>query len=392
MQVILQGSLRHFPAAELLSFLLSRSQNGTLDLDNAGRRTRVLFENQHIVWAESNKASDAREAVLDLFEWQGGSFTLLDSFSLPQQATRVSLTLAELQAEAKRRSEMLYRDDTVIRVVENPGQAQVSLSGDQFKLLFRLGPGRSFGDLVADLGTDRKELEQQIKDLEDHGLVKSDRPPAKSVAQPRATSSAPAPPASAPVAAPPPPAPAPVAAKPPAPPAPPAQPAAPPPVAPPPPLQPPPAHPFEPKTGPLAVQEDAEATRIERAAIQRNTLAPKTLERPKTLVGSLTPDDNPESVYPLFDTECIIGRTPDCAISIADGSISSRHARVTRSPEGFSIEDLQSRNGTFVNGEKVDKPRLLVDGDVVRLGKVIMTFNVAKEIVAEPKTQMMSLE
>ena len=56
------------------------------------------------------------------------------------------------------------------------------------------------------------------------------------------------------------------------------------------------------------------------------------------------------------------------------------------------IEDLQSRNGTFVNGEKVDKPRLLADGDVVRLGKVIMSFNIAQETVAEPKTQMMRLD
>jgi len=397
MQVILQGSLRHFPAAELMTFLLSRKQNGTLDLDNAGRRTRVLFENEHIVWAESNKVPDAKEAVLDLFEWQGGNFTLLDSLSLPQHATRLSLTLEELHAEARRRAEMLYRDDTMLRVVENQGKAQVSLTGDQFRILFRLGPGRTFGELVSEFGIERGELEQQIKELEDHGLLKSERA-AKAPVAPRVTSSAPTPapvppaaPAPAPAAVPPPPA----AAPPPAPPAaaaPTAPPAAPPPVAPPPPLQPPPANPFEPKTGPLGMQEDVEATRIERAAIQRQTVTPKTVMRPKTLVGSLTPDDRPESVYPLLDSECVIGRAPDCAISVNDGSISSRHARVTRSPEGFSIEDLQSRNGTFVNGERVDKPRLLADGDVVRLGKVIMTFNVARELLAEPKTQMMNFE
>ena len=43
------------------------------------------------------------------------------------------------------------------------------------------------------------------------------------------------------------------------------------------------------------------------------------------------------------------------------------------------IEDLQSRNGTFVNGEQVKEKRLLADGDLIRLGKVIMTFNVARE-------------
>ena len=43
------------------------------------------------------------------------------------------------------------------------------------------------------------------------------------------------------------------------------------------------------------------------------------------------------------------------------------------------LEDLQSRNGTFVNGEKVTDKRLLADGDLIRIGKVIMTFNIARE-------------
>lgn len=335
MQVILQGSLRHFPAAELLSFLCSRNQSGTLDLDHAGRRTRVFFENDTIVWAESNKVADAAGAVIDLFSWDGGSFMLLDSFALPENAQRLGLTLPQLHEEAQKRAQR-YRDDTLFRVVENPAQQEISLSGDEFKILFRLSSGRTLAQLTADLGADRRQLEEQLAKLEELGLI--------------------------------------VAA------------------------QEEPKHPFAPKTAPIPAVEDAEVTRVERDVIRRNTLAPRTVEKPKTvekkntLVGSLTPDDRPEAVYPLFDAECVIGRAPDCTVSITDGSISSRHARVVRSAEGFSIEDLQSRNGTFVNGEKVDKPRLLADGDVVRLGKVIMTFNVAQEAIAAPKTQMMDLE
>lgn len=340
MQVILQGSLRHFPAAELLSFLCSRSQHGTLDLEHAGRRTRVFFEKETIVWAESNQVADATGAMLDLFEWQGGTFTLLDSFTLPEHAQRLALTVSGLLEEAKKRAEGAYRDDTLFRVVENPAQQQVSLTGEEFKILFRLSGGRTLADLITDLGADRKELEERLKKLEELGLVQAGREEA-----PRREEAPP-----------------------------------------------PPENPFAPKTAPIPVQEDAEVTRIERAAITRNTHAPKTVARQKTLVGSLTPDDAPESVHPLLDDECVIGRAPECAISIPDGSISSRHARVTRSAEGFTIEDLQSRNGTFVNGETVDKPRLLADGDVVRVGKIIMTFNVAQETVAAPKTQMMSLE
>lgn len=330
MQVILQGSLRHFPAAELLSFLCSRNQSGTLDLEHAGRRTRVFFENDRIVWAEANKIADAAGAVLDLFGWEAGSFTLLDSFALPESAQRLDLTLPQLHEEAKKRAER-YPDDTLFRVVENPAQQEINLSGDDFKILFRLSSGRTFAQLASDVGADRAQLEERLAKLEALGLIVAAREEA-------------------------------------------------------------PANPFAPKTAPIPVQEDAEVTRVERDVIRRNTLAPKTVEKKNTLVGSLTPDDRPESVYPLLDAECVIGRAPDCAITIGDGSISSRHARVVRSAEGFRIEDLQSRNGTFVNGEKVDQPRLLADGDVVRLGKVIMTFNVAQEAIAAPKTQMMELE
>ena len=71
-----------------------------------------------------------------------------------------------------------------------------------------------------------------------------------------------------------------------------------------------------------------------------------------------------------------------------DGSVSSKHARIVRTDDGFVIEDLQSRNGTFVNGERVTEgPRKLNDGDLVRLGKVIMTFNVARETKAGETTE-----
>ena len=120
----------------------------------------------------------------------------------------------------------------------------------------------------------------------------------------------------------------------------------------------------------------------------------KITMRKRTIVGSLTPDDRPDSVYPLLDAECVIGRASTNAIAIADASISSNHARITRTGEGFILEDLQSRNGSFVNGERVTAQRLRVDGDLIRLGKVIMTFNVARETKAgettEPEVRMNS--
>jgi len=120
--------------------------------------------------------------------------------------------------------------------------------------------------------------------------------------------------------------------------------------------------------------------------------APPAAEKPKTAagrkipIGSLTADDG-SNVYPLMDDESTIGRDPSNKIPISDGSISSNHARITRTAEGFFIEDTGSRNGTFVNGEKLAQKTKLNDNDVVRLGKVMLTFNIAREAPDAGATQ-----
>src|ERR671934_2494711 len=56
MQVILQGSLRHFPPAELLRFLGGGKQAGTLDLQSAdGARTRLFFRDGALLWGEASQ-------------------------------------------------------------------------------------------------------------------------------------------------------------------------------------------------------------------------------------------------------------------------------------------------------------------------------------------------
>jgi len=65
--------------------------------------------------------------------------------------------------------------------------------------------------------------------------------------------------------------------------------------------------------------------------------------------------------------ELLIGRAPEADICIPDRRVSQRHARVVVSPEGaVFVEDLDSTNGTYVNGEKVTR-RALRDGDEVLL-------------------------
>jgi DNA-binding NtrC family response regulator len=59
---------------------------------------------------------------------------------------------------------------------------------------------------------------------------------------------------------------------------------------------------------------------------------------------------------------------------IADGRVSAQHARITRSGRTLHIVDLDSRNGTFVNGRRIEGPTKLVDGDVLLVGRQAAVF------------------
>ncbi len=74
-------------------------------------------------------------------------------------------------------------------------------------------------------------------------------------------------------------------------------------------------------------------------------------------------------------TDLLIGRVvPEHDGRLGDDpEISRRHARVSRGADGkLTIEDLGSANGTFVNGERIDAPRTLAVGDVVKMGKTVL--------------------
>jgi pSer/pThr/pTyr-binding forkhead associated (FHA) protein len=69
-----------------------------------------------------------------------------------------------------------------------------------------------------------------------------------------------------------------------------------------------------------------------------------------------------------------IGRLPDNTIVIDNSAVSSRHVRVVREGPQFVVEDLESTNGTFVNGEKITK-RGLRHGDTILVGKHKLFFD-----------------
>jgi pSer/pThr/pTyr-binding forkhead associated (FHA) protein len=62
-----------------------------------------------------------------------------------------------------------------------------------------------------------------------------------------------------------------------------------------------------------------------------------------------------------------LGRAPDCELSISDPAVSRRHARLWVNPTQIVIEDLGSQNGVHVNGERIQGPRELHPGDIIRI-------------------------
>jgi hypothetical protein len=77
--------------------------------------------------------------------------------------------------------------------------------------------------------------------------------------------------------------------------------------------------------------------------------------------------------FPLERTQTTVGRTPDCDIFLDDVTVSRRHAIVARGAAGFTIEDLGSLNGTFLNRHRIEKADL-ESGDEVQIGKYRLIF------------------
>jgi FHA domain len=305
MTVILQGSLRHFPPWQLLPFLACSVDLATLQVEGS-MPARLWLRGGRAVWGESPAGNDVVSAAAAMLVADGAMFMVSDSIAVPDGVQTVEMEIGELLEEAGKRAQEIavFGDHVKFRVIDDPSlHESISLTADEFRLVFKIGNGRSVGELMASATQSRDELTRALQNLQEHGLIAR-------------------------------------------------------------------------VDGGLS--PDTAATRIE-AAPPRPVTLPRTTQ-PKLLAGSLTADAPDGSVYPLIDDEYTIGREASNLIVLADGSVSAKHAVVTRTPQGWAILDLASRNGTFVNGEPVKDRRVLADNDIVRLGKIILTFNLAGEI------------
>ncbi len=306
--MILEGSLRHFTASELLSLLGQNKHTGTLDAKSGEKRARLAFRDGRVAWAEGSGAADLGEIVALLVSWGEGEFWFLDDVAMPEGVTPLAIDVAPLVAAAEaraaeeRRLLTLFPDEQIAFRVINQPQGEISLRPEEFNVLFQIGTGRSLAQLRIDSNRPAVELYGIVARLQAAKLIE--------------------------------------------------------------------------------VVADPDST--QRTSKVAAFTAPPPGAKPAP-IGTLTTDTG--TMHPLLEEVTTIGRTPKNTIALEDGSVSSNHARVLRGDDGFVIEDVGSRNGTFVNSEKIDGKRPLADGDIVRLGKVLMTFNMAVETKRKDTTQ-----
>lgn len=323
------------------------------------------------------------EVMIDALLWDGGSFGFSIEIALPDSAVPVLLKIDDLlERGAKRQAEWAE----CRKLFPNPAQAfqvmgdpeadeKITLSVTQFKTLLKIKElgATSVEHLCLILDRDPLEIYRTMDGLRSSGLIVESSAP---VAVAPAPVAKPAPPPPAPPA----PAPAPVVAAPP----------------PPPPVE--TAAPEREDDVPTAVADwrdqvahpAPESGRIPEPeptiATPLASFRPAPTPEPsvESLIGVLTLDNADKTSFPLFEAEHSVGREANNSIQVPDSSVSGAHARIRKTPEGYLLEDLNSRNGTYVNGERIQS-RLLRNDDKIRLGKVHMVFNLPTQMQA-PKT------
>jgi NADH dehydrogenase len=103
---------------------------------------------------------------------------------------------------------------------------------------------------------------------------------------------------------------------------------------------------------------------------------------PAMIKAILTRSDSGGEI-PLEQDLISLGRSPENNVVVPDPAASRRHALIQREGDRYVIDDLGGRNGTWVNGRRVNERAPLQNGDVIRIGRTQFTFRI--EAVAPPR-------
>lgn len=131
--------------------------------------------------------------------------------------------------------------------------------------------------------------------------------------------------------------------------------------------------------------------RARTVRISRRQITPNTWTREKRasiqVIGGTAAD---LGMHEPLDTPLVVGRGEEASFRLHDDSASRTHAWMgwDDALEDYVVRDLESTNGTLVNGELIDGPRVLNHGDRVEVGETLVEFRMADEREIEGRQQM----
>lgn len=389
----LRGNLTSFRLPDVLTFLASARKSGTLTLTSGGNEATVFFDKGSVVYAGSNQEAlrlgavllrkkkisaeqraaidklmhaeggrfgqiavqqglltedqlrdflkvQVSEIIYDSFVWPGGTFAFIDDTTLPPYAVTIAIDLSNLIMEGARRIEeweecerLLPDSSIVFKVVSNPDAEKITLSLDEWKILFLINGRRKLGELALAADEEPLHVYRVIYGLFGNKLIE----PVKHAPSPDDTSRTKATQA-----------------------------------------------PLEDtmRQKPATFSSDSTVREVDDdtnllVSVEAK-LSYKDVVKPTIAQLTITNGDDEGLMFPLTEPEYLIGRQRDNQISLPDLGVSGHHVRIYRGPEGYTIEDLKSRNGTWLNGARTFHA-LLKNADQIRIGATEMRYEILYE-------------
>ena len=388
MEITLQGSLKSFRLPDIFTFLNRNLKTGTLSVNNRTSESYVFFEDGTVVFATSNQERfrlgeilrdknritetqrcdverlmlqerikfgraavqsellaetelrdylkiQVAEILYDCLNWEEGGFSFVDAMQLPEDAVIISMDLTNLLLEAARRLEktrdflqMLPKTSFVLRLVKEPEKLQgLALSLNEWKILYLINGKRSIEQICKEARTEDVNVYRMLYALDTNQLIEV--VPEEELYLSGLKDAE---------------------------------------------MQDTPVEDIRAQWKTLSLKNDTDLLVSPEANLSFEQVLCVTLAR-------LTVKDKSEGsqIFPLVEEDYYIGRQLGNQIHLPDPSVSNVHARIFKGPEGYVVEDLNSRNGTFLNGEKIDR-KLLHENDLIRIGNTQMVYNIIYEV------------
>ena len=125
-----------------------------------------------------------------------------------------------------------------------------------------------------------------------------------------------------------------------------------------------------------ALDDDADQPRFVETVVGKGYrfIAPVVEGRPERRLLPTYCVTRGKQEFRLDGGDNLLGRDPEARVYIDHPSVSRRHAQISIRPDRATLADLESRNGTFVSGRRIDSPIEIHPGAIIGLGLITLTF------------------